>query len=136
MSKILDEKILETENFVVGQDREVPIVGFFIIASKDKNKKSILDFSKAEFAELINLQAEIRNLMKEVLQIETVYFFQNEDSEHGFHIWCFPRFLWMEKFGRKIESVRPIMNFAKENMWTEENLNSIKNSCELIRKKI
>lgn len=29
--------------------------------------------------------------MKEELNIENVYFFQNEDSEHGFHVRIFPR---------------------------------------------
>lgn len=136
MSKILDEKILETGNFIVGQDWEVPIPGFFIIASKDKTKKSLLDFPKKELTELINLQARLRKVMQEILKIDVVYFFQNEDTEHGFHIWCFPRLDWMENFGRKIESVRPIMNYAKENFWSEENLREIKNSCELVRKNI
>jgi diadenosine tetraphosphate (Ap4A) HIT family hydrolase len=134
MNKQIDEKVLETENFSVGQDWEVPIPGFFIIASKDRNKKSFLDFSQLELSEFINLQHKVRRVMKEVLSIEVVYFFQNEDSEHGFHVWCFPRLLWMEKFGKKIESVRPIMNYAKENLWTEENLKNVKDWCEAVRK--
>lgn len=138
MSKIerIDEKLFETENFLVGQDWEVPIVGFFIISSIDNTKSKITDFSETELFELIGLQSKVRRLMEEVLEVKIVYFFQNEDTDHGFHIWCFPRLEWMEKFGRKIESVRPIINFAKENMWTDENMSLIKSACEKVRKNI
>ncbi len=136
MSKFLDEKILETENFSVGQDWEVPILGFFIIASKDKSKNKITDFTESELIELINLQKRVREIMENYLGIKVVYFFQNEDTEHGFHVWCFSRHTWMEEFGNKIQSVRPIMNFAKENMFTTHNLEIIKKSCEEIRKSL
>lgn len=134
--KYIDEKIFETESFVVGQDWEVPILGFFIIASKDKTKNKISDFSDSELSELILLQKKVRLAMENLLGIKVVYFFQNEDTEHGFHIWCFPRHPWMEEFGIKIESVRPIMEFAKDNMFTEENLEIIKKSCGEIRKEL
>lgn len=58
--------------------------------------------------------------MREKLNIEDVYFFQNEDSSSRFHVWIFPRLKWMNEFGKKIQSVRPIMEYAKEHMSTEE----------------
>ena len=64
--------------------------------------------------------------MKDVLGIKDVYLFQNEDTEHDFHLWMFPRQNWMEKFGRKIESVRPIMNYAKEKMLDEDIFKKVK----------
>jgi hypothetical protein len=76
--------------------------------------------------EFINLIREIRKGMRNVLKIEEVYFFQNEDTEHGFHLWIFPRHKWMEKFGRKIQSVRPIMNYAKENMISDDVFKEVK----------
>lgn len=103
------EQIIDSEHFNVGQDWEVPIVGFFIIGAKDKTKRSVLDFDDESIRELAGLLKIVRAAMKEVLHIEDVYVFQNEDTEHGFHVWMFPRHDWMEKFGRKIESVRPIM---------------------------
>ncbi|HII29435.1 TPA: hypothetical protein HA317_00015 [Candidatus Woesearchaeota archaeon] len=57
--------------------------------------------------------------MRDVLKIRHVYIFQNEDSKHYFHLWVFPRHKWMNRFGRKIESVRPIIEYAKENMANE-----------------
>jgi len=32
----------------------------------------------------------------------------------------------MEKFGRKIESVKPIMDYAEKNMQNQENIDKIK----------
>ncbi len=119
-NKILfpNENIITTDLFSVSQDWEVPIPGFFIIAPLRK-LKSIDEFTDEEANEFINLTRKIRKGMRDVLKIEEVYFFQNEDSEHGFHLWIFPRYKWMEKFGRKIQSVRPIMNYAKENMLSD-----------------
>lgn len=122
MNKKLDLKLLETENFIVNQDWEVPISSFLILATKDDKMKRITEFGSEMQVEFINLLVKVRKLMSDVLQIEEVYFFQNEDTEHDFHVWIFPRHKWMDEFGRKIESVRPIMNYAKENMWTRDNL--------------
>ncbi|MDP2587086.1 MAG: hypothetical protein Q8P32_04970 [Candidatus Komeilibacteria bacterium] len=71
--------------------------------------------------------------MKEVLKVKDVYFFQNEDSEHGFHLWLFPRLDWMEKFGRKIESVRPIMEYAKNNLINENDLRQVTETVKQLR---
>jgi hypothetical protein len=67
--------------------------------------------------ELIRLQRLIRECKKTVIGISDAYFFQNEDSDHGFHIWIFPRHPWMDRVaGRKIQSVRPIMDHAVKNV--------------------
>jgi len=111
-----DSVIVETTNFRVAQDWEIPIPAFYIVSSVQA-RRSIIDFNDSEIIELINLQRVVRRGMKEVLGISDVYFFQNEDSAHGFHIWMFPRHKWMdEKFGRKIESVRSIMDYAVQHM--------------------
>ena len=114
-----NENILTTQLFNIAQDWEVPIPGFFIIAPLRK-MVSISEFTDPEAAEFMDLIRRVRIGMRDVLRIKYVYFFQNEDSEHGFHFWIFPRHQWMEKFGRKIESVRPIMQFAKGHMVSDE----------------
>ncbi|TSC53635.1 MAG: pyruvate formate lyase activating enzyme [Parcubacteria group bacterium LiPW_39] len=70
---------------------------------------------------------------KDILSIEDVYLFHNEDSKYGFHLWIFPRYQWMEQFGRKIESVRPIINYAKENMANEESFRQVKENVAKMR---
>ncbi len=135
VKKKLSLNLVETENFSVGQDWEVPIPAFLILSAKRKIR-SIAEFTDIESVEFINLLKKVRILMSDMLQIRDVYFFQNEDTEHGFHLWIFPRYKWMEKFGIKIESVRLIMNFAKESMWTEENLLEIKNAVEKLKENL
>ncbi len=71
--------------------------------------------------------------MEKVLEIKDVYIFQNEDTQHGFHVWIFPRYEWIEQFGKKIESVRPIMNHAVEKMSTDSNIQEVKNTAEKVR---
>ena len=130
------EQILETEHFDVGQDWEVPIEGFFIIGAKDKTKRSFADFTVPELHELVEILRKVRLAMKEVLGIEDVYVFQNEDTEHGFHVWLFPRHDWMESFGRKIESVRPIMKFAFAERSAEPYLSQVKDAAKKVRARL
>lgn len=106
-----EEVILATANFLVAQDWEVPIRGFYIISAV-RPRRSIAEFTDAEVIELARLQRLIRACLETIFGISEVYFFQNEDSEHGFHVWMFPRHPWMDQFGRKIQSVRPIMEYA------------------------
>ena len=132
MSKIL-ETVLLTNTFDVHQDWEVPIPGFFIIASVDSSKRSIAEFSDAEITELALIIKRLRIVMKDVLGIEVVYIFENEDTRHGFHVWIFPRHEWMKEFGIKIESVRPIINYSKEHMMTESALTEVKEAAAKVR---
>ncbi len=71
-----------------------------------------------------------RGWMKNVLGIKDVYIFQNEDTDHGFHVRMFPRFDRMEQFGRKVESIRPIMNYAKQNMMNQSNISQMRKYVE------
>lgn len=134
-----DESIITTKHFDVHQDWEVPISGFFIVAPLEglhdalKRVKCLDEFTDEEAVELIHLIRAIRKGMREALGIKEIYLFQNEDTEHGFHVWMFPRHAWMEKFGRKIQSVRPIMNWAKENMTDEKTLNEVRDSARKMR---
>ena len=128
-----DFKVIRTKYWDIHQDWEVPIPGFFIVALNREGVKSVGDLAMEEWMELGELLKRLRQGMKEVLGINEVYLFQNEDSSHGFHLWVFPRLPWMEEFGRKIESVRPIINYAKENMVTEEIRKQVKDWVDRMR---
>ena len=127
-----DEVIFTTNNFIVTQDWEVPIAGFFILSTKRKIR-SIAEFTDDEAREFGVLIKKVRIGMNEVLGINDVYFFQNEDSVHGFHLWMFPRYEWMKDFGVKIESVRPIMQYAQNLEITDKLLEEVKKSATLMR---
>jgi hypothetical protein len=128
-----NENIITTKLFNIGQDWEVPIPGFFVITPLRK-LKSISEFTDKEAIEFINLIRKVRKGMRDVLGIEDVYLFQTEDTEHNFHLWIFLRHSWMEKFGRKIQSVRPIMNYAKENMLSDDVFNKVRDYVKKMKK--
>lgn len=127
------DTILVTQTFSIGQDWAVPIPAFFIVGSKDNTKKSIQDFSDEELSELILGMKKVRIAISKVLDIKNVYIFQNEDTEYGFHVWIFPRYEWMEKFGKGTDSFVPIMDYAVENMSTISNIKEVKNIAQKIK---
>jgi len=127
--------VVETENFEVQQDYETPIPGFMIISSK-KHVKGIEDLSEDERKEFIELLYDVRKAISEVLDVEYVYIIQKEDcikNRSHFHIWLFPRYDWMEKFGDKIASVTKIIEYARGEMKTEDNLIKVGDAAEKIR---
>ena len=128
----LNEVVIETAYFTVGQDWEVPIPGFLIVAARRK-LRSISEFTDEEVREFGFLLRKLRQGMRDVLGISDVYLFQNEDTEHNFHFWIFPRHPWMEQFGRKIESVRPIMKYAVANMATDAFFQEVKEVVSKLR---
>jgi diadenosine tetraphosphate (Ap4A) HIT family hydrolase len=125
--------VLATKYFEVEQDTEIPIPAFMIVVSR-RHFKGFGDLTKPEQKELIDILVGVRKAMEKALGIKVVYIFQNEDSSSHFHVWMFPRFKWMDKFGNKIESVRPIMEYARKKLKTKKNLEEVKRSREKLRK--
>jgi diadenosine tetraphosphate (Ap4A) HIT family hydrolase len=126
--------IAESEYFVAEQDYETPIPGFVIVVSK-RHLYSIDEFIEEEQRDFIKFLCRLRKTMREALNIEHVYVVQEEDTTSShFHVWLFPRYLWMkESFGSKIESVKPIMKHAIENMKDSDNLNEIDNATQKLK---
>jgi hypothetical protein len=69
-----------------------------------------------------------------VLAIEHVYYFYNEDTKHHFHVWVVPRHPWMRKFGRSIESVRPALLHARDDMSGQNKVAEVERAADLLRK--
>ena len=124
--------VKESKYFRIEQDNEVPIPGFFVIVAKRK-VRSVVEFDEKESRDFMDILIKLRKGLANVLAIKDVYLFQNEDTKHNFHLWVFPRYEWMDKIGRKIESVRPIMNYAKENLFNEEGLNKVRAAINNMR---
>lgn len=133
--KRLGEKVYETKNFDVEQDYETPIPGFMIISSK-KHLKGIEDLSESERKEFIDLLYKVRKAMTNILDIKYTYMIQKEDTiiaRSHFHVWLFPIYDWMDKFGGKIASVTPIIEYARKNMKNEQNLVTVKEAASKIK---
>jgi diadenosine tetraphosphate (Ap4A) HIT family hydrolase len=126
--------IAESKFFVAEQDYEIPIPGFVILISK-RHLQSVDEFSGGERKDFIEFLCRLRAIMRKALKIKHVYVVQEEDTTTShFHVWLFPRYQWMEKkFGRKIQSVRPIMEYARKSMKTRGNLKKVDTATQKLK---
>ena len=111
--------VIETEHFHAHQDVAYPIKGLIILASK-RHIRCLDELTESERLDYINMLARIRKAQRDALGIEYVYYFYNEDTIHHFHTWIVPRYDWMYKFGRSVESVRPVLLHARNEMNNKE----------------
>lgn len=121
--------VIETEYFHAHQDVAYPIKGLIILASK-RHIKCFDELTDPEKLDYINLLTKIREAQRKVLGIEYVYYFYNEDTTHHFHTWMVPRYEWMYEFGRSIESVRPVLLHARNNMNSEVNMKEVMSAID------
>lgn len=126
-------RAITTKHFNVHQDWCMPIPGFFIIAAERK-VHSIADFTEEETIEFARLLRILRKGMKEKLKVKSIMIYQNESTEWGdFHLWLFPRYAWMEKFGTGSKSMASIRSYAKENMFNEKTTGEIKKAVAAMK---
>lgn len=116
--------IFETPHFHAHQDVAYPVAGLVILASK-RHVKCLDELTEAERVDYIHTLCRIRKAQREMLGIDHVYYFYNEDTSHHFHTWMVPRYDWMDDFGRSVESVRPVLLHAREKRDTEEEMNRV-----------
>lgn len=127
--------VLETEHFHAHQDVAYPIKGLIILAFK-RHIKCLDELTEEEQLEYIQVLSRIRKAQRDVLGIEYVYYFYNEDTTHHFHTWMVPRYDWMYEFGRSVESVRPVLLHARNNMNGGENLEQVMEAIEALRREL
>lgn len=127
--------VIETEYFHAHQDVAYPIKGLVILASK-RHVKCFDELTADEKIDYIDVLTKIRKAQREVLGIDYVYYFYNEDTTHHFHTWMVPRYEWMYKFGRSVESVRPVLLYARNEMNGEENVKKVIHAIELLTEEL
>ncbi|WHY78466.1 diadenosine tetraphosphate hydrolase [Neobacillus sp. WH10] len=124
--------VIETEHFHAHQDVAYPIKGLIILASK-RHITCFDELTELEKIDYINVLTKIRKAQREVLGIEHVYYFYNEDTTHHFHTWMVPRYEWMYSFGRSVESVRPVLLHARNEMNDDENVKEMIEGIEMLK---
>ena len=127
--------VVETEHFHAHQDVAYPIPGLIILASK-RHLKSLDELTEAERLDYITILSEIRKAQREVLGIESVYYFYNEDTTHHFHTWMVPRYEWMYEFGRSVESVRPVLLHTRKAMQNEANVRNVRQAIAALTEEL
>lgn len=121
--------VYETKHFHAHQDVAYPIKGLIILASK-RHIKCFDELTEEEKIDYIQVLSKIRKAQRDVLEIENVYYFYNEDTTHHFHTWMVPRYEWMYKFGRSVESVRPVLLHARNELNNTENIKGVMSAID------
>lgn len=120
--------IFQTNHFVMHQDPEIPIEGFFCISSK-RHFKFYYEMNSDEQKELSTLIFRAREIACKINpSIEYSIIFE-EGSKH-FHIWLFPRLEWMNEFPNSLSSIRDIMNYSRSNQTSSDHISKILNVVE------
>ncbi|MFD1851821.1 HIT family protein [Oceanobacillus bengalensis] len=127
--------VLETEYFHAHQDVAYPIKGLIILASK-RHIKCFDELTEEEKIDYIQVLSKIRKAQRNVLGIEYVYYFYNEDTTHHFHTWMVPRYDWMYEFGRSVESVRPVLLYARNKMNSNVNIQEVTAAIDLLTREL
>lgn len=125
--------VFESEYFHAHQDVAYPIRGLIILASK-RHIKCLDELTAAERLDYIHVLSKLRKAQRDVLGIEHVYYFYNEDTTHHFHMWMVPRYEWMYEFGRSVESVRPVLLYARNEMNSKQNIEEVMGGIESLSK--
>jgi diadenosine tetraphosphate (Ap4A) HIT family hydrolase len=121
--------IMETAHFHAHQDIAYPIPGLVILAAK-RHFYTMDELADEEADDFMQLIRKLRKAQREVFGIEHVYYFYNEDTTHHFHLWMVPRYEWMKTLGRSVESLRPVLRYAREHHSNQENINKVKAGVE------
>lgn len=95
-----------------------------------------MDFNKEEEKEFFDFLKKSRKLMKDVLGIEKVTIIQEENSlTSHFHVWLFPWHDWMKTHGSKLQDIKNLMKYAKENFSDKKHLDKIKKIGQKLKSK-
>lgn len=128
--------LFRNENFAVTQDYELPINGFIIISSI-RHIEKFTELSETEQFDLTKLINKLLNILRSHNVAEEFNIILEEKHGVHFHVWLMPRHKWMlEKFGKVLKNIKPIQEYALKNMRTEENLNQIKETCEILKREL
>lgn len=120
--------IFQSNHFLLHQDPEIPIEGFFCISSK-RHFKFYYEMNSDEQKELSTLIFRAREIACKINpSIEYSIIFE-ERSKH-FHIWLFPRLEWMNEFPNSLSSIRDVMNYSRSNHTSSDHISKILNVVE------
>lgn len=107
-----------------------------MILTSVRHVKSVAEFTEEEQQDFLKSLIAIRKAQKKCLGIDVVYLVQEEDTSAHFHVWIFPRLTWMDELGKKIQSVRPIMEYAREHLKTPEQIALVDEAVEKLTKEL
>jgi len=128
--------LYKNDNFFITQDFELPIDGFIIISSI-RHVEKFTDLNDNERINLMSLINKTLKILRENNVCEEFNIILEEKQGYHFHVWLMPRHKWMiEKFGKVLKKIKPIQDYALKNLRTEENINKISNTCNILKREL
>jgi diadenosine tetraphosphate (Ap4A) HIT family hydrolase len=124
-----NNNVFEGKYFEVHQDWEFPIQGFFILVPK-RRIDTITDFTREESIEFVNTLIKIRKAMRRILKIKEVFFYQNEDTRHNFHVWIFPKHPWMKNFKMQATPAIPFLKYSLDHFSDKKDIKKVKTAAK------
>ena len=74
--------------------------------------------------------------MKDILGIKKVTIVQEEGSQDShFHVWLFPWHDWMKPHGSKLQDIKNLMKYAKENFSDKGHLEKLRKIGKKLKSK-
>ena len=128
--------VYENDNFTVSQDRELPIVGFFVISPK-KHVEKLNELSEQERNETFSIINTVIKIEKDnnICKDFNVIFYE-KDKIH-FHVRIMPRHERMSKICNNItQNIGLIFDYAKKNFRTENIYNKINEAVKITREQL
>ena len=128
--------VYENDNFTVSQDREFPIIGFFIISPK-KHIEKLNELSEQERNEMFSIINTVIKIEKDnnICKDFNVIFYE-KDKIH-FHVRIMPRHERMSKICNNItQNIGLIFDYAKKNFRTEYTYKEIKKAVNITKKNL
>ena len=128
--------LYKDNQFTITQDVELPINGFIIISTV-RHIEKFTELTDDERINLTNLINKTLNILRTNNVAEEFNIILEEKHNYHFHVWLMPRHKWMlEKFGKVLKNIKPIQEYALENMRTKENLEQIEQTCKILKREL
>ena len=128
--------IYENDNFILSQDRELPIVGFFVLCPK-KHIENFNELSMEERNEAFWIIDKAIKISKENNICDKFNVIFEEKEKRHFHIWIMPRHTRMFKICNNItQNIGLIFDYAKNNFRNENIYNKINEAVNIMRKQL
>ena len=124
----------ENERFIISQDWELPIKGFFVINPKRCVEK-LNELTREERTEMFDLLDKTIVILRENNICDRFDVIFEEKENRHFHIWIMPRYEWMKELvGDIIANIDQVFNYAKSNFRNEDTYKEIKRITEVVKR--
>ena len=123
----------ENEKFIVSQDWELPIVGFFIVSPK-KHIEKLEELTAIERNEMFDIVDKIIKILRKNNICERFNVIFEEKKNKHFHTWILPRYEWMYKENNNIiDNIGAIRDYAIKNFKVKEIFEDIRKVTNVVK---